>query len=177
VGRGRVVETLTEALAALKAEAAENTCRKNLSPSEAVAIGEELWKLERPKAKERQKAVIKERDEKGKAKSTSGKLPEVAKGDVRDKVASAFASRSVSFPAATFFLWGAGSASKARALRRRSSAVRCGTPISSATSATVAEVNPLSPLFLRSFLAPRPLLTPLSSRSNRNALPHRTGSR
>jgi ParB family chromosome partitioning protein len=87
VGRGRVVETLTEALAALKAEAAENTCRKDLSPTEAVAIGTELEKLEGPKAKERQATSTGGNERK--PKPGSGKLPEAGKGRTRDKVAAA----------------------------------------------------------------------------------------
>lgn len=46
----RVVESLTDAASELKAERDENTCRKDFCPSEAVALGERLEALERPKA-------------------------------------------------------------------------------------------------------------------------------
>ena len=45
---------LSEAAASLKAERDENICRKDFTPSEAVAIGRTLEELERPNAKERQ---------------------------------------------------------------------------------------------------------------------------
>lgn len=44
---------LGDAVAALRAERDENTCRKDFTPSEAVALGLRLEELERPKAKER----------------------------------------------------------------------------------------------------------------------------
>jgi hypothetical protein len=53
-----VCKTLDEAAEALRAERDENTCRLPLAPTEAVAIGERLEKLERPKAKERQQAGV-----------------------------------------------------------------------------------------------------------------------
>ena len=48
-----VAETLTDVLIALQAERDENTCRKELAPTEAVAIGERIEAIERPKAEER----------------------------------------------------------------------------------------------------------------------------
>ncbi len=84
----RVVE-LTDALLALRAERDENTCRKEFTPSEAVAIGKAIEELERPKAKERQKEHGKTAP--GKPKNTGGNFPPVneAKGKTRDKVAEA----------------------------------------------------------------------------------------
>jgi ParB family chromosome partitioning protein len=49
-----LVHGLGDALAALKAEQHENTCRKDFTPSEAVAIAGALEALERPQAKKRQ---------------------------------------------------------------------------------------------------------------------------
>ena len=71
---------LDDARLALLAERDENTCREPLPWDELTAIGEKLEALEKPKAKERQKA--------GGGKPGSGKLPEPVP-QVRDKVASA----------------------------------------------------------------------------------------
>jgi hypothetical protein len=49
-----VADGLTETLVALQAERDENTCRKDLVPTEIEAIGERIWAVERPKAEERQ---------------------------------------------------------------------------------------------------------------------------
>jgi hypothetical protein len=51
------VTNLDDALLRLRAEGDANTCRKDFTPSEAVAIGERLEQLEREAAKERQKAT------------------------------------------------------------------------------------------------------------------------
>jgi ParB family chromosome partitioning protein len=77
-----VVDGLDDAVAALRAERDENLCRKDFSPSEAVAIGKALEDLERAEAKKRQQ-------EGGRAGGkASGKLPEASKGEARDKVAA-----------------------------------------------------------------------------------------
>ena len=73
------VSTLDDALSHLTAERDENTCRKGFTPGEAVALGERLEALERPKAAERQGRPGKKRTE------HSGKLPE-HKRDTRDLV-------------------------------------------------------------------------------------------
>ena len=78
-----VVDGLGDTLLALRAERDENTCRKDLTPSEAVSIGKSLEELERPKAEDRQKAGANQHTE------PSGKLPEGSKGQTRDKVAEA----------------------------------------------------------------------------------------
>lgn len=75
-----VVGTLDEAAAALQAERDENTCREPLAPTELVALGRRLEAIEKPKAKERQKA--------GGGKPGSGKLPE-PEPPTRDKVGEA----------------------------------------------------------------------------------------
>ena len=49
-----VAENLQEATALLQAERDENTCRKDLSPSETVALGKRLEEVFRPAAEERQ---------------------------------------------------------------------------------------------------------------------------
>src|SRR5581483_9929268 len=79
-----VVEDLEEAALLLKAERDENTCRKDFTPEEAVALGQALEALEKPKARERKKQG-------GKAGGqASGKLPQASDaGRTRDKVAEA----------------------------------------------------------------------------------------
>ncbi len=49
-----VADTVDDVLVALKAERDENTCRKDFTPSEAVAIADTIEPLERAAAKERQ---------------------------------------------------------------------------------------------------------------------------
>lgn len=51
------VATLAEAADLLRAERDENTCRKDLSPSEAVAIGERIESVLRPQAEARREAT------------------------------------------------------------------------------------------------------------------------
>lgn len=89
LGRGEIEvyvrDDLDSVVAQIIAERDENTCREPFTPSEAVALGRDLEKLERPKALERQAAA-------GEANlpTSSGKLPElVNKGDTRDKVGPA----------------------------------------------------------------------------------------
>lgn len=50
-----IVSNLGEAAMLIRAEAAENTCRKDFSPSEAVAVGRRLEGLEAPAAEQRRK--------------------------------------------------------------------------------------------------------------------------
>lgn len=52
-----VVRTASDALKALKAERDENTCRKDFTPSEAVAVAAGIEPLERDAARERQAAT------------------------------------------------------------------------------------------------------------------------
>jgi hypothetical protein len=47
-----VVKSLEEAWALLRAERDENTCRKDFTPLEAVALGESLEGIERKAAKD-----------------------------------------------------------------------------------------------------------------------------
>jgi ParB-like chromosome segregation protein Spo0J len=49
-----IISNLRTATDRLKAERDENTCRKNMTPSELVSLGRALEELERPKARERQ---------------------------------------------------------------------------------------------------------------------------
>ncbi len=51
-----VATSLADTLALVRAEQAENVCRKDFTPSEAVAIGRTLEDLERPKASARMRA-------------------------------------------------------------------------------------------------------------------------
>jgi ParB family chromosome partitioning protein len=77
------VDGLTDAAALLRAERDENTCRKDLTVSEAVALGMALEALEAKQAKQRQQQGGRAG---GKA---SGKLPEASTGQTRDKVGEA----------------------------------------------------------------------------------------
>jgi ParB family chromosome partitioning protein len=85
----RTIKNLGEALEALKAERDENVCRKAFAPTEAVAMGERLESFIKPEAAERKSGAIRERDSKGRSKSTGGKLPPVVKGKTRDQVGAA----------------------------------------------------------------------------------------
>jgi tRNA1(Val) A37 N6-methylase TrmN6 len=78
-----VVTELDDALALLKAERDENTCRKDFTITEKVALGQALEDLERRQAKQRQ------RDGGRNGGKGSGNLPEPSTGDTRDKVAGA----------------------------------------------------------------------------------------
>lgn len=82
-----IIENVDDAIALLKAEAAENTCREPLLPTEAVALGKEVESFEKPAAKERQKEHGKTAP--GRAKSTSPKLGEVKPGRTTEKVGEA----------------------------------------------------------------------------------------
>jgi ParB family chromosome partitioning protein len=85
----RVVDGLSDALAALRAEQDENTCRKDFTRSEAVAIADALRVLEKSKARERKAQAPGKRLGAKQAEEVSpGKLPE-EKGDTRDKLAAA----------------------------------------------------------------------------------------
>jgi N6-adenosine-specific RNA methylase IME4 len=65
--------------AVVRGEFAENACRKDFTPSELVAIGREVERDERERAKERERE--------GGRRKGSGKLPDPEKGDSRDKIA------------------------------------------------------------------------------------------
>jgi len=84
----RIVAGLDEAMRALAAERDENTCRKDFTPSEAVALGRDLAALEKPAAKQRQ-ASAGPASGRGKKAMGSGKLPEPVKGEAKEKVAKA----------------------------------------------------------------------------------------
>jgi ParB-like chromosome segregation protein Spo0J len=49
-----VIEQVTDAAQLLRMERDENTCRKDMTPSEKISLGRALEELERPKARERQ---------------------------------------------------------------------------------------------------------------------------
>jgi hypothetical protein len=61
----------------VRGEFAENACRKDFTPSELVAIGKEVERTERERAKQRKAH-----------EGRPGKLPERQTGDARDKVAA-----------------------------------------------------------------------------------------
>ena len=68
----RVVETLDDVVMALKAEIDENTCRKDLMPSEKVALARDLEPLERQAALERHAASAARGKEGGRGKKKTG---------------------------------------------------------------------------------------------------------
>ena len=78
----RRVRQINDAISALTAERDENTCRKDFTPSEAVALGMALEELERPQAEERMKAGVEQ---------PGGESPQglQKKGKTRDIVAPA----------------------------------------------------------------------------------------
>ena len=76
-----IVDGLTEALQALKAETDENVCREDLTPAEAVEQARLLDELEREKARERQGTRT--------DLELSGNLPEGSAGDSRDAIGAA----------------------------------------------------------------------------------------
>jgi len=82
-----IVGTLDDAIMAMRAELHENICREPMRPTEAIELGKRIEAIEKPEAKRRQKDHGGTAP--GKPLNTSGKLPEVKKGDTRDKVAAA----------------------------------------------------------------------------------------
>jgi hypothetical protein len=66
-------EGMDDAIDRLKAERDENTCRKEMTPTELYAVAERLIELERPKAKERQR----EGGRQGAEVTNSGLVPTV----------------------------------------------------------------------------------------------------
>jgi ParB-like chromosome segregation protein Spo0J len=85
----RRVEQIADAVTALIAERDENTCRKDFTPSEAVALGVALEELERPKAEERRKQAPGEPRGTRAADVCGGESPQQTKGKTRDIVAPA----------------------------------------------------------------------------------------
>jgi len=85
-----VSDDFDDLLTALKAERDENTCRKALTPSEIGEFTRPILKLERARAKERQKEA-QARGRQTQRGVDSGKLPESnsSNGQTRDKVAEA----------------------------------------------------------------------------------------
>ncbi len=83
-----IVQTALDATRLLVAERDENTCRKDFTPSEAVAIGERIEALEKPKAEERKQAT---QAKPGIGKAGGGKLPspEPSSRKTRDAVGKA----------------------------------------------------------------------------------------
>jgi N6-adenosine-specific RNA methylase IME4 len=71
--------TVVDIAAIARGEYVENITHKPFTPSELVAIGEEVERIERELAKERERH--------GGRGKRSGKLPDLSKGDTRDKVA------------------------------------------------------------------------------------------
>ncbi len=84
-----VRDDLDSAVALLIAERDENTCRKDFTPSEMVAMGRRLEELERPAARERI-AEAGRSAAPGRPAESSGDSPELSKGETREKVAAAF---------------------------------------------------------------------------------------
>lgn len=84
-----IVESLSDALKALKAELDENAWRKDYLPSEAVSVGKSIESLEEIAAQGRRNGSIKTRDSRGRAIPSGGNLPPLDRGKTRDKVGAA----------------------------------------------------------------------------------------
>ena len=96
--KANIVDNLDDATLFLRAEQDENTCRKEFTPSEKVAIGKALEELERPKAKERQQESGREF---GRGKLGGGKFTQPNDtGKTRDKVAAAVGMSGPTYEAA-----------------------------------------------------------------------------
>lgn len=74
-----VAASLSDAIRFIEAQRDENTCRKDFSPSEAVASADELIEEERRRAKERQKDANKENGRKGGLSKSKGGNSPIAK--------------------------------------------------------------------------------------------------
>jgi ParB-like chromosome segregation protein Spo0J len=83
LGWWKIPVTVIDLAEVVRGEFAENTCRKDFTLSEAVAIKRALEPLERTAAKERQREGGRRGGE------GSGKLPEASKGNAADKAAKA----------------------------------------------------------------------------------------
>lgn len=82
---------LDDATGHLIAERDENSCRKDFTKSEAVALGKRLEELERPKAKQRKRAGQNQHTEPG------DKFTPPSKGKTRDKVGAAVGMSAVTY--------------------------------------------------------------------------------
>lgn len=84
----RVVATLDDALAAVRAERDENTFREPLTVSEIVELGRRLEALEKPMSKRRQASTG---TAPGRGRNACGKLPQASDdaGKTREKIAEA----------------------------------------------------------------------------------------
>jgi hypothetical protein len=85
----RVVETLDDAVAALKAELYENTDREPLTPTEVVEAGRRIEELEKPEAARRQAASQAKKGVKVGVQGGGNLPPPENKGKTRDKVGEA----------------------------------------------------------------------------------------
>ena len=92
-----VAANLNDAVKLLAAERDENTCRKEFTTMEAVAIGKALEALEQPLAKERQREAA---SRGGKARhgiSVPENLRDAGGGDTRDKIGKAIGMSGPTF--------------------------------------------------------------------------------
>jgi ParB family chromosome partitioning protein len=80
-----VASEIDDARQMLLAERDENSCRESLAPSEAVALGLAIERLERPNAKRRQA----EQARRNQPQSEGGKFPPLEKAKTRDNVGAA----------------------------------------------------------------------------------------
>ena len=79
-----VAKDVDDAVKHIIAERDENTCRLGFTPTEQVAVGLQIEKMEKPKAARRRKAT---QNNKSASNSSSGNLPE--QGNTRTKAAAA----------------------------------------------------------------------------------------
>lgn len=98
-----VAESLTDAVQCLKAEMAENTCRKDFTPSEAVHASERIVEALKTKAAERQRAGKSADGQAGGRgrNKPSGKLPE-GKGHSEERRTRTQAAEAFGMKARTF---------------------------------------------------------------------------
>jgi N6-adenosine-specific RNA methylase IME4/ParB-like chromosome segregation protein Spo0J len=78
LGKTTIPATTLDIESVVRGEFAENSHRKDFTPSELVAIGREVERVERERAKTRMVA----------AHASPGKLPELDKGNTRDRIAA-----------------------------------------------------------------------------------------
>jgi ParB family chromosome partitioning protein len=102
-----VVDGLADAAALLRAERDENTCRKEFTPSEAVAIGKALEDLERAQAQGRQQGSRAKKGQQVGAAQGGGNFPPPAPGKTRDRVGEAVGMSGKTYEKAKEVVWAA----------------------------------------------------------------------
>lgn len=89
----RVINTLDEALAAIKAERDENTCREPLTASEIIEMGNSIEEIENPEAASRRRAT----QNNASANSSGANFTPQGAGKTRNKVGKALGISGVTY--------------------------------------------------------------------------------